>query len=69
MEFIGCDGSWTVTEQGGFTCNGQLQAVTLEELRDSQIPQLTAVQKGQLVTDFIGFFVLIFVLIRLRRLA
>ncbi|MCY1297276.1 hypothetical protein D9M68_483600 [compost metagenome] len=69
MKFLACDGEWLADEQGSFTCQGQLTTFTLEELRSEITVQITAAQKEALSVALISFFVLIFCLVKLRRLA
>lgn len=69
MEFIVCDGTWIRTASGYLDCNGELSTMTLEELRDIPYAQMTGEQKAQLTGSLLTFFVLIFVLVKLRRLA
>jgi len=68
MEFIVCDGTWFRTEQGYFDCQGTPSTMTLEEVRNIPFAQMTGEQKAQLTSSLITFFVLIFVLVKLRRL-
>lgn len=67
-EFLACDGSWMPTETG-YVCSGTTQVITLQELREVSFAQLTGEQKAQLTSSFVTFFVLIFVLVKLRQLA
>lgn len=67
MQFIVCDGVWSISTGGALDCDGTLSAMTLEEVQQSFAP-LTPEQKGAITAACLGFFVLIFVLIRLRRL-
>lgn len=43
--------------------------MTLQEVRDIPVSQMTAEQKAALTSSLLGFFCLIFVLIKLRRFA
>lgn len=69
MEFIVCDGTWIRTTSGYLDCNGELSTMTLEEMRETPFTQMTGEQKAQLTGSLLTFFVLIFVLVKLRRLA
>jgi len=69
MNLLVCDGDWIRTQHGFLDCEGSVTTMTLQEVQDIQVPQMTAEQKGALTSAFIGFFVLIFILIKLRRLA
>jgi len=69
MEFIACSGTWFRTPAGYLDCEGELSTMTLEEVRNISFAQMTGEQKAQLTSSLITFFVLIFVLVKLRRLA
>ena len=68
MNFLACDGDWIRTAGGYLDCAGTLSTVTLDEIRESPLAQLTAEQKGELTVALLGFFCLIFVLVKVRRL-
>jgi hypothetical protein len=69
MEFIACSGTWFRTTSGYLDCEGELSTMTLEEMRDIPYAQMTGEQKAQLTSSLLTFFVLIFVLVKIRRLA
>lgn len=67
--FLVCDGAWIRTAGGYFDCDGTVSTMTLQEVRDIPMSQMTAEQKAALTSSLLGFFCLIFVLIKLRRFA
>ncbi|OCX15510.1 hypothetical protein BBI09_17355 [Stutzerimonas xanthomarina] len=69
MEFIVCSGTWVRNQSANIDCDGELTTMTLEEVRNIPFAQMTGEQKAQLTSSLITFFVLIFVLVKLRRLA
>lgn len=69
MEILVCDGVWIRAAGGYLDCDGTVSTMTLEELREGAFVQLTGEDKASLTLSFITFFCLIFVMIKLRRLA
>lgn len=68
MQFIVCDELWTISSAGQLDCSGALSSMTLEEVQQSYAP-LTSEQKAEITAACLGFFALIFVLTKLRRLS
>jgi hypothetical protein len=68
LEFLVCDGTWIRAAGGYLDCDGTVSTMTLQEVRDVSFAQMTAEQKAQLTSSLLGFFCLIFVLIKLRRI-
>lgn len=56
MNFLGCDGMWTVRADGVTECSGVLNTYTVQEMRDYLIPPLTWEQKAELTGAIVGLW-------------
>ena len=61
MNFLACDGMWQIQPDGNPVCSGQLQTFTVQEMRDSLAPQITMVQKMEITSALLVFFVVCYV--------
>jgi hypothetical protein len=48
MNFLGCDGLWSLQADGTTICDGQLKTYTVQEMRDYITPSLTLEQKTEI---------------------
>ncbi|MNG28430.1 hypothetical protein D3C85_953190 [compost metagenome] len=48
MNFLGCDGLWSLQVDGTTICDGQLKTYTVQEMRDYLTPALTWEQKTEI---------------------
>ncbi|WP_137974048.1 hypothetical protein [Pseudomonas sp. F(2018)] len=67
MNFIACDGDWSVGAAGEIQCAGQLVAITGEEIREEISPGLTDEEAQLLLDASIGLFALVFVFLVFRK--
>lgn len=67
MNFITCDGSWTVGGAGEIQCAGQLVTITGEEIRAELSPGLTDEETKLLLDSAIELFALVFVFLVLKK--
>ncbi|TKD46228.1 hypothetical protein [Azotobacter chroococcum] len=68
MNFLGCDGAWSVGAAGEIVCTGTAQSYTTEELGSLINPGgLTAEDALQLRNLTIDIFVAVFVVLVLKK--
>ena len=67
MNFLTCDGSWTVGAAGEIQCAGQLVTITGEEIRAEISPGLTDEETKLLLDSTLGLFALVFVFLVLKK--
>ena len=68
MNFLACDGSWSV-DVGGITCNGTLITITSQEMAEElSSPALTIEEANSLLWAAIPLFALAFSFLVIRKL-
>lgn len=68
MNFLACDGSWTIGAGGESICSGTPVTITGEELRTELLPQPLTIEDAVELKDFaIGVFVAVFCVLVLRK--
>jgi len=68
VNFLACDGSWTVNAEGATTCTGTLHTYTSEEMRSLLGSDLTWDQVAELRGEVLGLFCIAFGFLVLKRL-
>lgn len=66
MNFLACDGSWSVGA-GGINCSGTLITITSEEMAGEISPGLTREEADLLIDASLGLFVIVFFFLVLRK--
>lgn len=68
MNFLACDGSWSV-DAGGINCVGTLITITSEEMADELVsPALTLEETEMLIDATIILFAVVFGFLVLKKL-
>ena len=68
MNFLACDGSWTVGSVGEAICVGTLQTVTSEEMQTQFGTALSWDEVSELRGDIITLFAIVFGFLVLKKL-
>lgn len=68
MNFLACDGSWSVGAANEISCTGTLITVTGQEIAaEVQAPPLTPEETTYLIDATLGLFVLVFGFLVLKK--
>lgn len=68
MNFLGCDGVWSLSETGSPTCSGTLTAYTTEELGALVNPAALSIEDAQTLTGYtVALFTSVFVVLALKK--
>lgn len=68
MNFLGCDGSWTLGAAGEIGCTGSLTSFTSEELKTELSPSsLTLEDAKELLWLTVPVFVAVFVVLVIKK--
>lgn len=69
MNFLACDGVWSVGASGEISCAGTLITITGQEIAAELVaPSLTPEDTGLLVESTLGLFVLVFGFLVLKKM-
>jgi hypothetical protein len=69
MNFLGCDGSWSVGAAGEISCTGTLTTYTAEEMGALVNPQALTTEDVQVLTDAtLALFAAVFGFLVLKKL-
>jgi hypothetical protein len=67
MNFIACDGTWSIGASGESICTGTTVSITGEELRAELNPGLSPEEVQSLTDSALYLFALVFVFLVLRK--
>ncbi|MFN9528863.1 MAG: hypothetical protein ACK561_12055 [Pseudomonadaceae bacterium] len=68
MNFIACDGQWSVGASGELLCTGQLVSITGAEIRAELSPGLTDEEAITMLDAAVGVFATVFIFLVLKKL-
>ncbi|WP_312254167.1 hypothetical protein [Stutzerimonas nitrititolerans] len=68
MNFLGCDGTWTLGAAGDIGCAGELRSFTVEELKSEVSPaSLTIEDADDLLMLTLPVFVAVFTVLVIKK--
>ncbi len=68
MNFLGCDGTWTLGAAGEIGCTGELRSFTVEELKSEVSPaSLTIEDADDLLMLTLPVFIAVFTVLVIKK--
>lgn len=67
MNFLTCDGTWSIDAAGGIVCSGNLVTYTSQEVRDIISPGLTIEEAVALRDEALVLFAVVFGILVIKK--